>query len=105
VGMALSLPVALGTGQMFNLMGIGWGRAEWALIISSAVHAVIYATYVWLAARAGAVFASQVSYLVTATGVFWAMLLLGERFSPWVWLALVVMLSGVALVQPRKSAT
>jgi drug/metabolite transporter (DMT)-like permease len=104
VGMGLSLPVALATGQWFNLLAIDWGRAEWALIISSTVHAVIYAAYVWLAARAGAVFASQVSYLVTATGVFWAMLLLGERFSPWVWLALVVMLSGVALVQPRKRA-
>jgi drug/metabolite transporter (DMT)-like permease len=104
IGMALSLPVAVATGQGFNLLAIDWGRAEWALIISSAVHAVIYAAYVWLAARAGAVFASQVSYLVTATGVFWAMALLGERFSPWVWLALVVMLSGVALVQPRKAA-
>jgi drug/metabolite transporter (DMT)-like permease len=101
VGMVLSLPVALATGQWFNLLAVDWGRAEWALTISSAIHAVIYAAYVWLAARAGAVFAAQVSYLVTATGVFWAMLLLGERFSPWVWLALVVMLSGVALVQPR----
>ena len=31
------------------------------------------------------------------------MLLLGERFSPVVWLALVVMLAGVALVQPRAA--
>jgi drug/metabolite transporter (DMT)-like permease len=33
--------------------------------------------------------------------VLWAMALLGERFQPVVWLALAVMLAGVALVQPR----
>jgi drug/metabolite transporter (DMT)-like permease len=30
------------------------------------------------------------------------MLLLGERFSAWVWAALVVMLLGLFLVQPRE---
>jgi drug/metabolite transporter (DMT)-like permease len=32
------------------------------------------------------------------------MLLLGERFSAWVWAALVVMLLGLFLVQPRLKA-
>ncbi|MGL6209808.1 MAG: EamA/RhaT family transporter, partial [Paracoccaceae bacterium] len=67
----------------------------------SAMHALLYAGYVGLAARAGAVFASQTSYIVTASGVFWAMILLGERFSPFVWAAMAVMLVGLALVQPR----
>jgi drug/metabolite transporter (DMT)-like permease len=102
VGAVLCLPVALGTGEFFNPFGATWGAPEWALVASSTVHGLVYATYVWLAARAGSVFAAQCSYLVTGMGVFWAMLLLGERFSPWVWLALVVMLSGVALVQPRE---
>ncbi len=101
VGAVICLPIAVGSGQYFNPFAAVWGRSEWALVASSSVHAVVYAAYVWLAARAGSVFAAQCSYLVTATGVFWAMVLLGERFSPWVWLALVVMLSGVALVQPR----
>ena len=64
--------------------------------------ALVYAAYVWLAARAGAVFATQTSYFVTGSGVLWAMLLLGERFSAWVWAALVVMLVGLFLVQPRQ---
>ncbi len=105
VGAVICLPIALASGQYFNPFAIAWGRPELALLASSSVHAVIYAAYVWLAARAGSVFAAQCSYLVTATGVFWAMLLLDERFSPWVWLALVVMLSGVALVQPRARDT
>ncbi len=102
VGMVLALPIALATGQWVDPLPLG--RAEVALVLSSAVHALVYASYVWLASKAGSVFASQTAYLVTASGVFWAMLLLGERFSPLVWVALVVMLAGVALVQPRASA-
>ena len=99
VGMVLAAPIALATGQWVDPLPMG--RAEWALVASSVVHALVYAGYVWLASKAGSVFASQCSYLVTASGVFWAMALLGERFSPLVWVALVVMLAGVALVQPR----
>jgi drug/metabolite transporter (DMT)-like permease len=95
-----SLPIMLALGQGY----VPWpvGKAEAALIGSSVLHGLLYSTYVWLAARAGSVFASQSTYLVTASGVFWAMLLLGERFSPMIWVALVVMLAGVALVSPRK---
>lgn len=102
VGAALALPLALATGQMFSPFAT-WGRAEAAMLAGSAAHAFAYAAYVWLAARAGAVFAAQCSYIVTGTGVLWAMALLGERFSPWVWAALVLMLAGLALVQPRAA--
>jgi drug/metabolite transporter (DMT)-like permease len=102
VGMVLAAPIAWGTGQWVDPLPMG--RAEWALVLSSVVHALVYASYVWLASKAGSVFAAQSAYLVTASGVFWAMLLLGERFSPLVWVALVVMLAGVALVQPRSRA-
>ena len=71
------------------------------MVLSSVLHGVIYATYVGLAARAGAVFATQTSYIVTASGLCWSMLLLGERFSQWIWLALAVMLVGLSLVKPR----
>lgn len=101
VGLLGCLPLALGSGQMFDPFA-GFGRPEAALAFSSAVHAVMYAAYVWLAFRAGAVFASQCSYIVTGAGIFWAMVLLGERFPPSLWLALVLLLSGVALVSPRE---
>ena len=80
---------------------IYWGGC--LLVLLAAVHAVVYAAYVWLAGRAGSVFASQCAYLVTGSGVVWAMALLGERFQPVVWLALAMMLAGVALVQPRAA--
>ena len=99
LAMVVTLPLMLATGQGF----VPWpvGRPEAALIGSSALHGLLYATYVWLASRAGSVFASQSTYLVTGSGIIWAMLLLGERFSPTIWLALVIMLAGVALVRPR----
>jgi len=102
-GLVGCLPLALVTGQFFDPFA-GFGRPELALAGSSAIHALIYAAYVWLAFRAGAVFASQCSYIVTGAGIFWAMALLGERFPPSLWLALVLLLCGVALVSPRDRA-
>lgn len=102
VGLILCLPLTLAAGQMFNPLA-SFGRPEAALLVSSVVHGLCYAGYVWLAARAGAVFAAQCSYLVTIAGVFWAMALLGERLPPQVWVSLVLMLAGVAMVSPRGS--
>jgi drug/metabolite transporter (DMT)-like permease len=98
--LVLCLPLVWLTGSWVSPLP-PWGRAEGALLLSSAMHALLYAGYVGLAARAGAVFASQGSYIVTAAGLCWAMLLLGERFSPLVFVALAVMLVGVTLVKPR----
>ncbi|MEM1237872.1 MAG: DMT family transporter [Pseudomonadota bacterium] len=103
VGTIIALPLATGTGQFFN-PAAEWSRADLAIIASSLIHAVVYTTYVWLVSRAGPTFAIQVSYLVTGSGVFWAMLLLGEGYSPFIWAALGLMLAGMALVQPRPSA-
>jgi drug/metabolite transporter (DMT)-like permease len=99
-GLILCAPVMLATGQGYSPLPLG--KDDLALAVSSALHALLYASYVWLAATAGSVFAAQSSYLVTGAGMLWAMLLLGERPSVTVWLALGVMLTGVALVQPRQ---
>lgn len=100
-GLIFCAPIMLVMGQWFP-MPLKPGLAEGALIASSALHALLYASFVWLAARAGAVFASQSAYFTTASGIVWAMVLLGERFSPWVWAAAAVMLCGLALVSPRE---
>jgi len=102
VGMILTAPIMLAMGQGFipNRLGV----PELALFGMSALHALLYATFIWLASKAGAVFATQSGYIVTASGLCWAVLLLDERFSPIVILAALVMLAGVAMVQPRKQA-
>jgi drug/metabolite transporter (DMT)-like permease len=101
-GLILCAPITLATGQWIDPTA-GFGQAEAGLVGSSMIHALMYAGYVWLASRAGAVFAAQCSYIVTGAGILWAMALLGERFSPFVFVSLVLLLSGVALVSPRET--
>jgi len=101
VSLVITTPLALATGQWVDPFPMA--RPEVALLILATLSAVVYAAYIWLAMAAGSVFTSQVSYIVTGSGVLWAMVLLGERFQPVVWLALVAMLAGVALVQPRAA--
>ena len=102
VALIMCVPAMALTGQ-WMAMPLVPGQAEGALILSSAIHALLYATFVWLASKTGAVFASQSSYIVTATGMVLAMLLLGERFSPWVFAAAAVMICGIALVRPKAA--
>lgn len=101
LGAAVAFPLALSSGQFIDPRP-SYILADLAFLLSSLIHVTVYITYVWLVGRAGAVFAGQVSYLVTGFGVIWAMILLGERYSGWVWAALVLMLCGIALVRPRN---
>lgn len=103
VGLVLCLPIALWSGQMFNPF-VTAGMPELALVVSSAIHALCYAGYVWLAARAGAVFAAQCSYIVTGAGILWAMAILGEQLPAQAIVSLVLMMAGVALVSPRGAS-
>ncbi len=102
VGILLVAPVTLATGQFINPL-VPWGPAEWSIVATAVVSWGTYATYLWLVGQAGAVFASQVAYTVTGFGVAWSMLLLGERYTVWVWVAFVLILIGIVLVQPRDS--
>jgi drug/metabolite transporter (DMT)-like permease len=55
-------------------------------------------------ANSGPLFASQVAFLVTISGVLWGMLIFGETHSSWVWLSLVLMLIGMSLVSPKRKS-
>ncbi|SNS62142.1 DMT family transporter [Antarctobacter heliothermus] len=101
LGAALSLPLALASGQ-FIVPDLPLGAPDKAVIASAALHGFAYSAYVWLVGRAGAVFAAQVSYLVTLFGVTWAMLFLSEAYAGWVWVALILMMAGMTLVQPQR---
>lgn len=104
VGAAVSLPLALATGQFISPFR-SYGAPEWALIAAAVIHVLTYSGYVWLVSNAGAVFAVQVSYLVTGFGVLASLAILGESYSPYIWAALGLVLLGVFLVQPRRQET
>ncbi len=102
VGLFFSAPMALLSGQWINPLA-NPGAPEIALAIGAALHALVYAGYVWLVSRAGSVFAAQSAYIVTACGVLSSMVLLSESYSIWVWAALGTMMTGMFLVQPRAA--
>lgn len=103
LGAAISLPLALATGQAF--LPTTLHAPEQALILAATIHALVYTGYVWMVGRAGPVFALQVSYLVTIFGVLWSMALLGESYAPGIWASLALMLVGMTLVQPSERTT
>ncbi|MEL6196306.1 MAG: DMT family transporter [Pseudomonadota bacterium] len=63
---------------------------------------IAYLGFVWLIGHGGPVFASQVGYIVTATGVLSGVVFLGERHGLTLWLAMALLFAGVALVSPRR---
>ena len=103
LGIALTLPAALLSGQFIDPRG-PWGAPDLAILASSTLHVAAYCAYVWLVGRAGPVFAVQIAYFVTLFGVTWAMIFLGERYSELFWAAMLLMLGGLALVQPRRKS-
>lgn len=101
LALVVALPLMLASGHWIDPRP-PWRAPEAALVAGALVNAVMYVGYVWLARAAGPVFAAQTGYVVTLAGVGWAMLLLGERFSPAVWAAAALLLVGLALVHPRE---
>lgn len=94
---AFVLPIALATGQ-FYVPGSASLRAEIALWIHAITGVLSQFLMYEILRLAGAVFMSQVAYIVTVAGIFWGWLLFGEQLSPWIWLAAAVILAGVLLV-------
>ena len=102
ISLLIAVPNAIIFNQFINPFQT-WHLAEFLILLSAIISAMTYVTYIWLIGQAGPVFSSQVAYLVTGFGVIWSMALLGERFSFWVWMAFVLMIVGISLVQPRES--
>ena len=101
IGCLIAWPLAVSTDSLVDLF-TPWGPAEWALLLSSLCHVVAYTGYIWLVGKAGPVFASQAAYVVTVSAVLLSALILRETYSGWVWSALILMIAGLALVQPRR---
>lgn len=93
-------PTMLALDAFFPLWPLG--AAEQALIGAALFHIGAYFGFVWLIGRGGPVFASQVGYVVTGSGVLLGILIFGETHGPWVWAALCVLFLGLALVKPQR---
>ena len=104
---AMSLTGAFYMGLVMLATGEWWwfeggagamGPGDWALI----AVALIIAIFLWLLFEiirlAGPVFFSVQNYIATLSGIGWGMLIHGEAHSLWIWLALVLLFFGLALV-------
>lgn len=101
IGAIAAAPLLLMLGEWVDLSA-RWSVHEIAILANAALHVVGYSGYLWLVGRAGPVFAAQIAYLVTIYGILFSMAFLGESYSAWVWLAVVSMIAGLSLVQPRR---
>ena len=61
-----------------------------------------YAMFFYTIRASGPVFASQCAYAVTISGVIWGIIVFSEQHSVWIWMSVVVMLFGLALVAPDE---
>ncbi|MDJ0895647.1 MAG: DMT family transporter [Alphaproteobacteria bacterium] len=97
----LLIPTTLLAGASLAL-ALPWGVAELAIVLTAAIHVVCYASFLFLIGRAGAVFASQVAYIVTPAGVLWGAWLLSEQVSAAIVTSTALVLAGLALIRPQR---
>lgn len=97
-GGGVTLAFALASGPMPTLSAQGW-----AIIIALGVFPTALGTvaWVWLIGRRGPLFVSLVTYLSPLWATFLGVTLLAERLSPWAFVALGLILAGVAVANRR----
>ena len=81
------------------------GEAEIGILGQIAVSSVAYLIFFEVVRLAGPVFMSFSGYIVALTGLAWGVLLFGERHSPWVWGATLLIFTGLALVNLRRNVS
>ncbi len=79
-----------------------FGHIETVLTLFALATAVAFLLFYAIIIMAGAVYLGQVGYLVTLFGVLWGILFFSEQPSAWLWVAVVLVAAGVALVNFGK---
>ncbi|MFK8081249.1 MAG: DMT family transporter [Granulosicoccus sp.] len=100
-GLILLVPFVYANGWEVPVL-VAWDATRWAIVSAAVGHMIAYTGYLWLLGRAGAVFTSQVAYIVTLTGVVLSVMFLGERYGITLWIAVALMFAALALVKPVK---
>ena len=87
-------------------MGVGvpvswiFTPAAFAVTTIALSSTLAYMMFFYTIRTAGPVFASQCAYIVTISGILWGIVIFSEVHTIWVWLSVVVMMAGLALVTP-----
>ncbi len=102
--LAMLVPVAVASGTPMALPLPPLTGEDAVLAAQVAIAVAIYPLFFQLQARADAVALSQIGYVTVAAGVLWGAALYGESLSPWMAVALVLLLAGLQLVQSASRA-
>jgi len=96
----LQLPLVLALGDFY---WPGWPllARDGALLGQIAISSLAYVLFFELLRLAGPVYFSQVGFIVTLTGLLWGIYFFDERHSAWLYLATLLILFGVAMVNWR----
>ncbi len=95
---AILLPVTFATGSFYLPDPSALTLGDAALIGQVFITASGYVIFHEIQRLAGPVFAGFVGFIVTLSGLMWGMVLFGEQPSSWIYLSLVLILAGMALV-------
>jgi drug/metabolite transporter (DMT)-like permease len=104
VAAATSLLMALSTGS-FHKIWIDFDAPDYVIVGYGMVTVATFVLFYTIVSLAGAVYLAQVGYIVVLSGVGWGALFFGERPSVWLWLAVVLVFAGVALVNVSRDKT
>lgn len=88
----------------FIPLGLLTGRLGVIVILMAAAANLAMLLFMLLISTTGAVFASQNAYAVTAAGIGWSMLLLGEAIPIPTWASLALIIVGLIMVEPKQEA-
>lgn len=80
------------------------GKLELSVALIALTAALGTYLFVQLIEIAGAVFAAQIAYVITFSGIAWSAILLGESLPILSWFALAVIIVGLALIEPIHSS-
>ena len=96
----LVLNLAAGT---FHPIWVDFGAPEAAMVGYSILSAFAFVLFFTIVRLSGAVYLSQVGYIITVVGLLVGMVTFGERPSPLMYGAIVLIFAGVAMVNARKA--
>jgi len=96
-GTLILLPFFVWSGERLPPLE-NWGQGHWALTVFVLISLFEMFLYFGLLKIAGPLYVSMASFLSLLAGLGWGMVLLGETYSPYVWLAVGLVFISLYLV-------
>jgi drug/metabolite transporter (DMT)-like permease len=83
-------------------MDSGWGHIAIAAMIGLSVVEIFL--YFEIVRMAGPIFVSQANFVTVVTGVFWGMVIFGERPGEWLWLSVAMLFIALYFVATESKS-